>query len=301
MSRTCRDNLILRAKLSPKVIRVIPNAIDPSKFTPDLSKRHTTRIKVVVVSRLVYRKGVDLLVGIIPAICNIDPTVDFIIGGDGSKRIALQEIVERHGLEHRVEFLGAVPHAEVRNVLCRGHIFLNCSLTESFCIAILEAACCGMLVVSTNVGGIPEVLPHDLIYMANPHVAALVQNLKIAIAEQRKDNTNPWKTHERIKDMYSWGRVARETVQVYRQVLISPPKTLLQRMDTSFRSIGGIAGIVVCFLLVSFELLLLMIEWWQPKESIDTLPDFFFERDRNVGVTATNTTRNADDIYNKEK
>jgi phosphatidylinositol N-acetylglucosaminyltransferase subunit A len=42
-------------------------------------------------------------------------------------------------------------------VLVRGHIFLNCSLTESFCIAILEAACCGLFVVSTRVGGVPEV------------------------------------------------------------------------------------------------------------------------------------------------
>lgn len=42
-------------------------------------------------------------------------------------------------------------------MLVRGHIFLNCSLTESFCIAILEAACCGLFVVSTRVGGVPEV------------------------------------------------------------------------------------------------------------------------------------------------
>ena len=301
MSHTCRDNLILRAKLSPKIIRVIPNAIDPSKFTPDLSQRHSTRIKVVVVSRLVYRKGVDLLIGIIPAICIKDPTVDFIIGGDGSKRLELQEMVERHGLEHRVELLGAVPHANVRNVLCRGHVFLNCSLTESFCIAILEAACCGLLVVSTNVGGVPEVLPHDLIHLADPQVAALVQNLEKAIAQVRKYSMDPWKTHERIKEMYSWGRVARETAQVYRQVLIPRPKTLLERLDSSYRSIGGIAGSVVCFLLVSFELLLLMIEWWQPKESIDILPDFVFEPDQNVEGTATGTTKDTDDVYNKNK
>jgi len=34
--------------------------------------------------------------------------------------------------------VGAVPHHKVRDVLVRGHIFLNCSLTESFCIALLE-------------------------------------------------------------------------------------------------------------------------------------------------------------------
>ena len=58
--------------------------VDPTKFQPDPSKRSNNRIQVVVISRLVYRKGVDLLVGIIPIICQDMPEVDFIIGGDGN-------------------------------------------------------------------------------------------------------------------------------------------------------------------------------------------------------------------------
>ena len=52
---------------------------------------------------------------------------------------------------------------------------------------------------------------------------------------------------------------------------------------------------------VSFELLLLMIEWWQPIESIDIRPDFVFEPDQNVEGTATGTTKDTDDVYNKNK
>lgn len=93
-----------------------------------------------MVSRLVYRKGIDLAVDVIPDICARFPRVHFIIGGDGPKRLNLEEMREKHQLHDRVELLGAVPNEEVRDVLVRGHIFLNCSLTESFCIAILEAA-----------------------------------------------------------------------------------------------------------------------------------------------------------------
>lgn len=39
----------------------------------------------------------------------------------------------------------------------QGHIFVNASLTEAFCMAIVEAASAGLLVVSTRVGGVPEV------------------------------------------------------------------------------------------------------------------------------------------------
>jgi glycosyltransferase involved in cell wall biosynthesis len=51
--------------------------------------------------------------------------VRFIIGGDGPKRVRLEEMREKHGLQDRVDMLGAVPHADVRSVLVRGHIFLN--------------------------------------------------------------------------------------------------------------------------------------------------------------------------------
>jgi phosphatidylinositol N-acetylglucosaminyltransferase subunit A len=81
-------------------------------------------------SRLVYRKGVDLLVILIPSICRAHPEVDFIIGGDGPKRVELECMREQQGLHGRVKMLGNVPHHLVRSVLTQGDIFLNCSLTE---------------------------------------------------------------------------------------------------------------------------------------------------------------------------
>lgn len=46
----------------------------------------------------------------------------------------------------RVRLLGALEHKDVRGVLVQGHIFLNTSLTEAFCMAIVEGASCGLQV-----------------------------------------------------------------------------------------------------------------------------------------------------------
>ena len=70
--------------------------------------------------------------------------------------------------------LGSVPHKEVRNVMNRGHIFINTSLTEAFCIAIIEAASCGLLVVATDVGGVTEVSPHDMMLLAKPDPDSII-------------------------------------------------------------------------------------------------------------------------------
>lgn len=223
-----KENTVLRAALSPRNVSVIPNAVVASQFMPDPSasdpnwskcgveknvalETHQLPILVtiVVISRLVYRKGMDLLVAIIPRICAMHKNVRFIIGkcvnhvckviptdhvylllgGDGPKRIDLEQMREKHLLHDRVELLGPIKHHEVRNVLIQGNIFLNTSLTEAFCIAIVEAACAGyvmdmihmqrdinrmnlhtysLFVVSTKVGGVPEVLPSHMINYAMP-------------------------------------------------------------------------------------------------------------------------------------
>ena len=229
---------------------------------------------MVVVSRLVYRKGVDLLVGIIPNVCRAVENVDFIIAGDGNKLLQLQEMVERENIQHRVEFLGAVQHAQVRNVLVRGHVFLNCSLTESFCIAILEAASCGLLVVSTNVGGVPEVLPpDDMILLAYPNVPDIVHCVLQAIERQTQNPIDRWHTHERVKSMYSWERVAIETEQVYEYVRKCPQKTFRHRLTYYRKALGGFTGYAVCFLAYIVEAWYRCVEWYQPRNQIDCVPD----------------------------
>eukprot|EP00980_Cylindrotheca_fusiformis_P002842 scaffold672_cov126-Cylindrotheca_fusiformis.AAC.43 len=230
-------------------------------------------IKVVVVSRLVYRKGVDLLVGIIPQIAHQLPQVDFIIGGDGNKMLSLQEMVERERLQDRIEFLGSVPHADVAGVLRQGHVFLNCSLTESFCIAILEAASCGLLVVSTNVGGVPEVLPSpEMVILCDPDVEALVEGVKEAVKRQESEPVDPIEAHRQIETMYSWHRVAQQTVQVYDRVVQEPPLRFAERLSC-FRSLGGISGFVAGLLAVIVEIWIRIVVWIRPQSSIDTALD----------------------------
>jgi phosphatidylinositol N-acetylglucosaminyltransferase subunit A len=69
--------------------------------------------------------------------------VQFLIVGDGPKREALEEMWQKERLGDRMQMFGALDLKGVRDILVQGHIFLNTSLTEAFCMAIVEAACCG--------------------------------------------------------------------------------------------------------------------------------------------------------------
>jgi phosphatidylinositol glycan class A protein len=176
VSHCNKDNLTLRTAFNPAQIFVIPNSVDVNKFSPNPGlRRPLNTINIVCVSRLTLRKGVDLLVDIIPEVLRKYPNVHFIIGGDGPKMNILKEMCDKYNIGDKVELLGSLPHSKVKETLCRGHIFLNPSLTEAFCIAILEAAACGLVCVSTNVGGIPEVLPPEMIYLAPARPKAIIE------------------------------------------------------------------------------------------------------------------------------
>ncbi|XP_043198488.1 phosphatidylinositol N-acetylglucosaminyltransferase subunit A-like [Amphibalanus amphitrite] len=274
VSYTGKENTVLRANVTSHRVSVIPNAVDSAAFTPDPSRRSSDRITVVMVSRLVYRKGADLLAGLIPLACRKHDKLHFLIGGDGPKRSMLEEMTEKNQLSDRVTFLGELKHSEVRDVLVQGDIYINCSLTEAFCIAIVEAASCGLQVVSTRVGGVPEVLPPDQIWLTEPTVESLLSGLDAAVAEAgRPSALSAWDRHRRVASMYRWQEVAARTQDVYDIVWRTPRRD--QRSQTMrYLSSGPLSGKFMIAVLFLLRLYSAFLEWFQPREDIELAADW---------------------------
>eukprot|EP00842_Homolaphlyctis_polyrhiza_P001709 jgi/Hompol1/2539/HPOL_002949-RA len=276
VSHTSKENTVLRASLNPAHVSVIPNAVVCAEFSPDPSSRDPSKLTIVVASRLVYRKGADLLVAVVPAICREFPDVHFLIAGDGPKRTELEQMRERYELQDRVQMLGAVSHSDVRKAstaLVQGQIFLNTSLTEAFCIAIVEAASCGLLVVSTRVGGVPEVLPDDMIVFADPDEEDLIKSVRRAIHMVLEDRIDPFEMHRRVSQMYSWADVAARTEEVYRSVMEISRLPLAERL-MRYNGCGVFAGKLAVMIMAVDFLIWIFLEWFAPRQDIDIAPIF---------------------------
>lgn len=111
---------------------------------------------------------------------------------------------------------------------------MNTSLTESFGIAILEAACAGLYVVATRVGGVSEILPPDMISFALPEedgkicriifcrrtqyteaLSDIVRAMSEAISRVSAGQHDPWHAHNRVREFYNWQQVAERTEKAY--------------------------------------------------------------------------------------
>ncbi|CAG0882239.1 unnamed protein product [Darwinula stevensoni] len=274
VSHTGKENTVLRARVRSSHVSVIPNAVDTSIFKPDPSQRNPNKITIVTMSRLVYRKGIDLLADVIPPICEAFPQVEFLVGGDGPKRLLLEELREKYALQERVTLLGSVDHCQVRDLLIKGHIFLNTSLTEAFCVAILEATACGLQVVTTCVGGIPEVLPPHLITLAQPNSKALIDALKTVIERVEGGETlNEWEMHRQVKSMYQWTDIAERTEKVYFAIISDshPQMTLKQRLSRCLK-VGPYAGKFYLLVILLAQVICRLLEVFAPPSSIDIVP-----------------------------
>ncbi|KIR75727.1 phosphatidylinositol glycan, class A [Cryptococcus deuterogattii CA1014] len=273
VSNTGRENTVLRAQLDPSIVSVIPNALEAEHFKPDPSRADPDWITIVVISRLVHRKGIDLLISSAPQICALFPKVRFIVGGDGPKMVELEQMREKYELQGRVELLGRVNPGDVRDVLTKGQIYLSNSLTEAFGISIIEAASAGLFVVATKVGGVPEILPQDMIEFCRADEDDVIRALTHAIHTIQSLRHSPWSAHIRVRDMYSWSCVASRAEIVYLRAMSRPHRETGERMKR-YLELGPVFGVVMCCILAVEHYFFWLLEWWNPRDKIQQVVKF---------------------------
>ncbi len=143
-----------------KEIHVVPNFIDIEKYNNpytdcerDLMAKKGERI-ITHISNLRKVKRIDHVIEIFDRIQKKMPA-KLIIVGEGPEKKPSKKLCEEKGLSDKVMFVGN--SLEVKKILCFSDLFLLPSEHESFGLAALEAMVCGVPVISSNTGGIPEV------------------------------------------------------------------------------------------------------------------------------------------------
>lgn len=164
---------------------------------------------LVFVGRLSKIKGLDLLIDSFELFHAKHSEAQLIVIGDGEERDSLQKYVVAKGLSS-VRLTGNLAHDDVSKFLNAADVFLITSIIEGVPNAMLEAMSCGLPVVATDVGGISEVLEHEvngcLVNSKDPHV--MVENIEKALANADKFGDNALSL---IEEKYSIDKVAQQT------------------------------------------------------------------------------------------
>lgn len=166
--------------LSKKAVanmRQLLPAVDPQFFNPGNQVRggslredigFATRPTIVSVSRLMARKGHDLLIKSLPELKKQIPGIALLIVGDGPYREHLEKLVTQLDLELDVHFTGKVAYKDLPAWYGAGDVFAMPCRTrtagwdvEGLGIVYLEASSTGLPVIAGDSGGAPEAVVHD--------------------------------------------------------------------------------------------------------------------------------------------
>ncbi len=221
---TAEREELLTWGVRPEQVVVVPCGVDLSRFDTETACEVTTRPRVVTLSRLVERKGVDILIRSLTML----PEAELVVGG-GPPRAGLHHHPEARrlialardlGVADRVLVRGAVPHHHVGALLRSADVVACTPWYEPFGIVPLEAMACGRPVVAAAVGGLVDTVRDGVTGLLVPprdpdSTARAIERLLAdpALAEEMSVAGR-----RLVEETYGWERVAARTLAAYQSV-----------------------------------------------------------------------------------
>ncbi len=218
---------LLHMGAKQRSLKVVPCGVDLDHFTPDgaLEKRRADRFRIVTLSRLVPRKGIDT---VIDALVDV-PDAELVIagGGDGPDLVCdaearrLSARARERGVAHRVSLRGRVERDAAPALLRSADVVVCTPWYEPFGIVPLEAMACGVPVVVSSVGGLVDTVVDGVtgLHVAPRDPAGLARALNALRVDDHLRASMGRASVTRVRARYSWLRIAAETLDVYRGLI----------------------------------------------------------------------------------
>lgn len=175
-------NTMIEMGIEKDKINVIYNGVNKEKFNYD---RNVKRDKTILfVGNLKKEKGVMELMESFYNL-SLEEEIKLQIAGNGPMLNEMKKYAKSHLIDKKVEFLGTVDHEKLPTLMKKAHCLALPSYSEGVPNVVLEAMSCGTPVVSTMVGGIPEVVKTGTTgYLVNPQSSKeLTGGLKLTVGK----------------------------------------------------------------------------------------------------------------------
>jgi glycosyltransferase involved in cell wall biosynthesis len=152
------------------------------------------------------KKGLDTLIRAFRTVAAVYDRLTLRLVGDGPLRPMLEALARAHGLSARIEFLGSVSRAEIVRLMKGTNLFVLPSRSEPFGLALLEAAVCRRAIVATDVGGIPEIIRHEVSGLLVPpdNVEALSASLLRLLDRPELRRALGEAAYQTVTSRFSW-------------------------------------------------------------------------------------------------
>lgn len=220
---TTTKELCLEAGLDKEKIDVIPFGVDTEYFRPTDVYNDENIIQILSVGYLIERKGFEYLIKAMVEVLKQHINARLTIIGTGPLENELRNLINELELNNEIEIIKNVSNEELLYMYNSSDLFVLPSIvdsqgnTEGLGIVLLEAMACGLPVIGSEVGGIPDIIANGKTGLLIPQKNCYkLSEAIINIIENEKLRNNLISAgHERIKELFSWNVVAKNYLDIY--------------------------------------------------------------------------------------
>ncbi len=220
VSQNLKKEVLQNYPVRKEKVFYIPNGVDLDVFK---SENNLTEEKsVLYIGRFSLEKGIDLIPKIARYILERNPKIKFVVLAPGSIPPSMEKIKEEFDVlserypEKFTLYRETLDRKKLVQLYQNSLIYIQPSRYEAFGLCVLEAMACGKAVICSNKGGLPEVVKN-----AGVVLPLSVKRFSISILRLLKD----YRLRERYvrravrrARIFSWDRVAKETLALYRKI-----------------------------------------------------------------------------------
>ena len=220
VSENTRKDLVRDFKVDIKKTRKVLHGIDHLTFRPiDEIKRKPNQL-ITTASADVPLKGLIYLIRAYDLLLRDFPELELIVIGKLRDGPTSKELNKR-GIKNKVKFVSDLTSNQIVKLYAESTIAVSPSVYEGFGFPAGEAMSCGIPLVSTNGGSLPEVVGDAGIIVNHSDPASLYQGIKQLLDNDEKRLVYGKMGRKRVLDKFTWKRAAQELVNVYKEAIIN--------------------------------------------------------------------------------
>ncbi len=218
VSERTRRDVAAQFKVDLSRMSVIHNGVDTELFKPKSNIARAAKRLITTASADVPLKGLNFLIEAYAKLLTVHPDLELIVIGK-LREGQTSKLLDKLELRDRVQFVSEITDEEITNEYARATIAVCPSVYEGFGFPAAEAMSCGVPLVSTDGGALPEVVGNAGVIVPAQDPAALAEAIDQLLQNPERRLTLGLKGRARMVETFSWQHAAEQYVSHYRQVI----------------------------------------------------------------------------------
>ena len=219
VSGPSKQDVVEEFLVNPKNVEVILNGIDIETFKPGTSSKVIENRIVTTASADIPLKGLRFLISALPRVLKDFPETHLMVIGKSPNESKITKLIDDLSLNEKISFKSNLSEEEIVDIYRTSQIAVIPSLYEGFGFGAGEAMACGTPLISTDSGGLKDVIGDSAIKIPSGSIEEIENEIIALFKDPKKREQFSLKGRKRMEDLFDWKISALNYVKVFEETI----------------------------------------------------------------------------------